>query len=79
MDKIKLNYIVNIGLLISFLVVLVTAILKWPGLIRKSTLPITNISFLHDWSGVVMTALVLIHLILNWNWIVAVTKKYFKK
>lgn len=37
------------------------------------------ISILHDWSGVVMAILVLAHLILNWDWIMSMTKGFFEK
>ena len=34
---------------------------------------------IHDWSGLAMAILVLVHLILNWGWIIETTKEYFKK
>ena len=86
MNNLKLNYWVNIGLMISFFLCFVTGLVKWPGLIKivgtsmYRFLHIKNISLLHDWSGLIMGLLVLVHLVLNWKWMVGVTKNIiFKK
>ena len=86
MDKNKIKYFVDFGLLISFLIVTVTGIFKFGSLLRAvgidpaySELPMRAISAWHDWSGVALALLVLIHLILNFDWIVATTKCFFKK
>lgn len=84
MNNLKLNYFVNVGLAISFFTCFFTGLIKWPGIINiigtsaYKFLSIKNISLFHDWSGLIMALLVLVHLILNWNWIVGVTKKIFK-
>ncbi|MBN2112340.1 DUF4405 domain-containing protein [Candidatus Woesearchaeota archaeon] len=83
MDSIKLKYWVNVGLIISFLAVAATGIIKFPGLLLKiginvKNLPFGKISKVHDWAGIAMSLLVLVHLIQNWSWIVAMTKKIFK-
>ncbi|MDD4468003.1 MAG: DUF4405 domain-containing protein, partial [Candidatus ainarchaeum sp.] len=31
-------------------------------------------NFVHDWSGIVMIFLVVVHLVLHWNWIVSMTR-----
>ena len=85
MNKIKLNYWIDFGLVISFLICFITGLIKWPGLIRligastHKILYIKNISLLHDWSGLIMGMLVLAHLILHWRWIVSTTKNIFGK
>ena len=84
MDKLKLKYIVNVGLLVSFLAVFVTGVVKFPGLLQSlgvqtKNLPWKEISRLHDWSGLVMGILVLVHLVQNWQWMTAMTKRYFGK
>ena len=84
MNKLKLNYWIDVGLAISFFVCFLTGLIKWPGLIKivgvsaYRTLSFSNISILHDWSGLIMGFLVLIHLALHWSWIVAVTKMIFR-
>ena len=85
MDRTKLNYWIDIGLAISFFICFITGLIKWPGLIKLigpsiyQTLNIKKVSMLHDWSGLIMGLLVLVHLALHWRWIVAVTKSVFKK
>ena len=85
MNKTKLNYFIDVGLAISFFTCFYTGLVKWPGLIRVTgvsaykTLSFSNISQVHDMSGLIMGLLVIIHLILHWKWIVVVTKSFFKK
>ncbi len=85
MNKTILNYWIDVGLAISFFICFITGLIKWPGLIKLigvsayRTLSFSNISMLHDWSGLIMGLLVLIHLVLHWDWIVAVTKNVFKR
>ena len=85
MDRTKLNYWIDIGLAISFFICFYTGLVKWPGLIKiigvsaYKTLSFSNISRLHDLSGLIMGLLVIIHLALHWKWIVAVTKSIFCK
>ena len=80
MNKAKLNYWIDIGLAISFFICFITGLIKWPGLIKLigvsiyKVLHVRNISMLHDWSGLIMGLLVLIHLALHWKWIVCMTK-----
>ncbi|MBS3172051.1 DUF4405 domain-containing protein [Candidatus Woesearchaeota archaeon] len=83
MDKEHLNYVIDMGLLISFLIVIVTGIIKFRALMNifgldYSSLPMKLFSVWHDWAGLVMVVLVLVHLILHWRWIVIVTKDIFK-
>ncbi len=85
MNRAKLNYWIDVGLAISFFTCFITGLIKWPGLIKLigtsayKILHIENISLLHDWSGLIMGLLVLIHLALHWKWIVSVTKNIFGK
>ena len=83
MNNLKLNYWVDVGLAISFFICFVTGLIKWPGFIKivgvsaYKILYVGNISMLHDLSGLIMGALVLLHLALHWSWIVVMTKKFF--
>ena len=84
MDRTKADYWVDVGLFLSFLAVALTGMFKlrfiYPlfGLERSDQL-MRNLSTLHDWSGVVLSLLVLIHLILHWTWIKEVSEIIFKK
>jgi cytochrome b561 len=86
MDKNFIKYLVDIGLLISFLGVSITGIIKFRSFLGffgiapdYASLNTTLLRQIHDWTGIVMVALVLVHLILNWSWIVSVTKDFFTK
>ncbi|MCK5043580.1 DUF4405 domain-containing protein [Candidatus Pacearchaeota archaeon] len=85
MSNLKLNYWINIGLMISFTICFITGLIKWPGIIKiigtsaYNILRFNNISLFHDWSGLIMSMLVLFHLVLNWKWMVSVTKSFSKK
>ena len=83
MDKLKLNYIIDFFALIFFLVTSVTGLIIFlflPSGVRQGrfqelfgiTKEVWN--FIHTWSGILMFVLVVIHLILHWNWIVCMTK-----
>lgn len=84
MNQAKVNYWIDVGLAVSFIVAFVTGIIKWPGLMVKlginyASLPIAKLSTLHDRSGLVMGILVLVHIILHWKWIVCMTKSFLQK
>jgi hypothetical protein len=84
MDKSMLNYFVDVGLALAFILSFLTGIVKWPGLVNKlgltySDLPMFTISKIHDFSGLAMGIFVLVHLILHWKWIVCFTKKMLGK
>ena len=85
MNRTMLNYWIDVGLVFSFFICFITGLIKWPDLIKiigvsaYKALHVRNISMLHDWSGLIMGLLVLIHLALHWRWIVCVTKSIFGK
>lgn len=84
MKRTFLNYIIDIGLIVSFMMSFTTAIIKFPGFLPKigvnpASVPIYQISVIHDWSGIAMGVLVMVHLVLHWKWIVAMTKRTLPK
>lgn len=82
MNKPFVKYFVDIGLAISFVLVFITGIVKMPWLVRffiESGWPMLTLAIIHDWSGLFMGILVLIHLILNWDFITAMTKRLFTR
>ena len=84
MNKAKINYVVDAGLVISLIISFVTGILKWLGL-RQFFKPAYKImsshslKVIHTWSGLILGLLVLIHIILHWKWITCMTKSVFKR
>ena len=74
------RWYIDMGLLVAFVVCVVTGILKFTSLMRMLGLtglvfPLAFFSDLHDWSGIVLIVLVGVHLFVNRAWIVYVTKK----
>jgi len=81
--KFKINYILFWLLLLSFLNLLITGLIKFPGLLRflgihTRDLPMYQISIIHDYSGLILSVLVLIHIFLHWKWIIGISKQIFK-
>lgn len=80
LERSKLLYIVDLGLAISFFSLFITGLIKFPRLIQffgimQQALPIYEINIIHDWSGIIMGILVLVHLALHWRFLVAWTKR----
>ena len=83
-DKGRLNYFIDCGLIITFLLAFITGVIKIPELTRYFgdvflIVPASTLSKIHDISGTVMGLLVLAHLVLHGRWIVAMTKSTFGK
>ena len=84
MNKLKINFWVDVGLAVTFFGSFITGLVKWPGLLRwfgltHRSLPMKEITLIHDWSGLIMGLIVLVHLILHWNMIVCMTKNMFRR
>lgn len=88
MNRNKLNFIVDFFAFISFLVVAKTGLIIFlflPEGVRQGRyqeffgITKSTYSFIHDWAGIVMIVLVVIHFILHWRWIVCSFKNVFKK
>jgi hypothetical protein len=85
MKKNVINYFIDVGLIITFLISFITALIKFPGLLQKlginqHMLPLNRVSIIHDWSGILMSALVMAHLFLLWCRVWTMTKTIlFKK
>lgn len=66
------NYLLNIALGVSSLACIITGFilkLKIPALMASA-----NIKMMHEWTGYLMTALVVLHLLMHLKWIQALTK-----
>ncbi len=84
MKRNVLHYLVDTGLVITLIISFTTAIIKFPGFLSKigvnqGSFPMYIISVIHDWNGIVMGTLVMVHIVLHWKWIVAMTKKMVLK
>ena len=74
MNRAKMNYVVDFFLFVSFFIVSLTGVLLFFGIKGKH-----GMADMHDWSGMVMIVLSMIHLVLHRNWIVSMTKNFFEK
>ena len=80
------KYIIDIGLLISGIGVIFTGIVKFRSLwnllgvnINYEMMNMGAYRVVHDWAGLIMTIFVIIHLVLNWDWIKGTTRGFFIK
>ena len=84
MHRAQIKYIVDVGLAVSFLLCFITGVIKFPGFIRAigfthRVLPMRDLTLIHDWTGILMGLLVAVHLILNYRWIITMTRQIFGK
>lgn len=75
-----MNYWIDAGMAAAGTACLATGIVKWPGLIaalglKYSSLPITAITGIHDWSGLAVGLLATAHVLMHARWIEAMTQK----
>lgn len=76
--KLKTNYFVDLALLLSALACAATGVLKLPELALDLEAGLyDSLSWLHDWSGVAMVLLTLVHLLLHAKWINHATRQIF--
>ena len=64
LNRTKLNLILDIAL---FLIFVVTYQAKATG------------TTLHEWLGVGIAAVIITHILLHWQWVVGITRQFFKK
>ena len=84
MTKQIIHYWVDLLMIITSLVVIITGLIKFPGWltaigINYLSLPMGLFTWLHDWIGLMLVVLVIIHLCLNWKWLMNMTRKIFLK
>lgn len=88
MNRNKLNLIIDLFAFIAFLVVAKTGLIIFfflPSGVRQGRYQeffgITKATYsnIHDWAGIIMIVLVIIHVVLHWRWIVCNFLNIFKK
>lgn len=87
MNKAKINYIIDFMTFVSFIFTAVSGLAIFffmPSGVRQGRLQeFMGIqkgtwSAVHDWFGIIFVILVIMHFFLHWNWIVCMTKNFFK-
>ncbi len=88
MNKVRINYVVDVFLIVSFVITAFTSVIiflflpsgvKQGGYQEFLGLTKSIWSGIHNYTGLIMIVLSLVHLILHWNWVIAMTKKIFKR
>lgn len=82
-NKNILYYIVNIPIFVSFILVFITGIIKFPGFLpflglSPIIVPLNEISFIHDWAGVTAVIFSFVHIALYF-WRMVSTRNSKKK
>lgn len=75
MNKTQLKYYVDLGMGSMFILSFITGLMKWPTRIIGGMGQHSFGTVIHDFSGLFLGVFVFFHLLLNWNWIVCMTKK----
>lgn len=85
MNTLKKKFIIDILMFLDFLIVSVSGLVLWKILPRGSgktgqefILLRENWLFIHDWSSVFLVLIVIIHLVINWKWVVCAGKTWFR-
>jgi len=88
MGKTKINYFIDLLMIIFFVINSITGLIiffflpsgvkrgsyrEFLGIIKQNWVDV------HNWSGLILILLVAIHIILHWNWIVCMTKSLIQK
>ena len=78
-SKNTVNYILNWIAFIFGLVLLVTGIIRFSNILAFIVINIGPVNvqlmnFIHRWSGVIVGAVIFVHIILHWRWIFKTTK-----
>jgi len=81
MNKSEFNFVIDIGLGLTFFISFITGILKFKESLLLLArigiyLPAFWLNFIHDRIGILMGIFVLIHLIAHFRWIKVMAKKY---
>ena len=82
MKRNTVNYIIDVGMALIFILAALSGILKFQGIPRFLVrfdiyLPTHAITVIHKWSGLLLAVSALAHLILHWKWLVCTTKSIF--
>jgi len=74
------NYLIDISLLVSGFLCGITGIVKWSKLIlllglTYRDIPLSAITAVHDWSGLAVGILAVLHVLMHRKWITAMTRQ----
>ena len=81
MKRSALLYTIDILMLINVLLLIISTVLIWPGLIFPLGYFRARIFWIeiHKWSGLSLGVLAAVHVFLHFKWLKNMTKKYLRK
>jgi len=77
--KVKARYWLSLALIIMALLLAVAAFLLWVIFPRGFFLARVVWVEIHKWVGLGLTVGVILHVVLHWEWLVQMTRRYFKR
>lgn len=80
MKRKDIHYCIDMAMLLSFILCGISGIIKWPGLVYSvgldyQSLDIGVITLIHDWSGLVLCILSMVHVMMHRKWLVTMTRR----
>ena len=84
MEKKIINYVTSLVLIILFLLVGTLGVLIFPGFLKFfgvniNSLPKVQIIKVHNWFGILLIILLIVHTKLNWKWIIGMSKQFIDR
>jgi bacterioferritin-associated ferredoxin len=85
-----LGYVIDYGMLVTGLLTALTGVLKMPGFLEavgldqrslpdEANMALSALLDLHDWPGIALTVLALVHAALHWGMMTTFAKSWFRK
>lgn len=80
----RVYHFIDVLMLAAFILLFSTGIIKFPRLlptlgIGYGSLPMSQISLVHDYAGVSLGILIIVHFLLHWRWMWGMTKSLFRR
>jgi hypothetical protein len=84
MERGRVNHIIDALMLLVFITLFITGVLRFPRLLPSlgigyGRLPMNEISLVHDYAGLALGTLIIIHFLLHWRWMWKMTKSLFRR
>ncbi len=84
MERGRVNHFIDVLMLLAFMTLFTTGIIKFPRLLPSlgigyGRLPMSTISLVHDYAGLTLGILIILHFLLHWRWMWNMTKSLFRR
>jgi len=78
MKRKDLNFIVDVAMAVSFLLCFITGLIKFPSVlvyVLQVYDSLYHITWVHDYSGLAFGIFGVVHIVLHWDWLIAMTRR----